>query len=129
MFDYWQGNLDCSHGGGFLYYSATKCNSDWRNESYLADNFIMFKKYRKILEMYERYISNPYLQRLVADIAFYGYLGQRDLKKAYEMYLCSAKCGNFVAAYKLGLMYKNGIYVKKDFSTYKRIMTDIYEYA
>ncbi len=59
-------------------------------------------------------------------IWYYGCLGRRDYKKAFEYYFRAAKCGSIIAEYKVADMYRNGFYVEKDFDRFKSIIENLY---
>lgn len=128
--DYWQERLDC-YGADFLFYSANRVLSfEYSYEPpCLCDDYIEYDKYEKIIELYKQHKCSPYLQRHVADIAFYGYLGKPDYKKAYKLYLLSAKRGNVISAYMLAMMYKKGLFVKENYATYEKIIMDLYNFV
>jgi hypothetical protein len=79
---------------------------------------------------------------LLANLYASGRLGSFDYEKAYEYYLRAAKTKkqgsgktmddsvtdyHNTAKLKLAEMYKNGLYVKKDYDRYKKIVNEVYE--
>ncbi len=59
-------------------------------------------------------------------IWYYGRTGNKDYEKAYKYFSAAAARGNLVARYKIADMYKNGYYVDKDYSEYKKIVRELY---
>jgi len=79
---------------------------------------------------------------LLAKLYASGKLGSFDFKKAYEYYLRAAKTQKIgdgtsidesvtdyhnLAKLELAKMYRNGLYVKKDYDRYRKIVNEIYE--
>ena len=79
---------------------------------------------------------------LLANLYASGKLGSFDYEKAYEYYLRAAKTQRIgdgtsiddsvtdfhnLAKLELAKMYKNGLYVKKDYDRYRKIINEVYE--
>lgn len=60
-------------------------------------------------------------------IWYYGRLGKRDYKKAFEYFEKASKNNDIIATYKLADMYKNGYGVEKDYDKYKNIIKELYD--
>lgn len=88
---------------------------------YARKNFDLALKY---YEMAAELDYEPAIQGL-GYIWYYGRTGTIDYEKAFH-YFSSLK-NNIVAQYKVADMYKNGYYVKKDYTRYKQIIEELYE--
>lgn len=60
-------------------------------------------------------------------IYYYGRIGKRDYKKAYECFKKASDMGDIISGYKLADMYHRGYYVDKDEQKYKEIIMSLYE--
>lgn len=60
-------------------------------------------------------------------IYYYGRIGKKDYKKAYECFKKASDMGDIISGYKLADMYHRGFYVDKDEQKYKEIIMSLYE--
>ena len=60
-------------------------------------------------------------------IYYYGRIGKKDYKKAYECYKKASDMGDIISGYKLADMYHHGYYVEKDEQKYKEIIMSLYD--
>ena len=92
------------------------------------------KDYSKAIEYYEmaaRLGSRQATENL-GYCYYYGRLGDFDYKKAYHYFVKGALDGHIISLYKIGDMYKDGLYVEKDekeaFFIYKRCLAIMQDY-
>lgn len=70
--------------------------------------------------------NNLYAISNLGYIWYYGRTGERNYEKAFYYFDKARQMGDFIAAYKVADMYKNGYYVEKDYEKYKTIIEDLY---
>lgn len=70
--------------------------------------------------------QNLYAISNLGYIWYYGRTGEKNYEKAFYYFNMAQKKGDLVAAYKVADMYKNGYYVEKDFTKYKKIIEGLY---
>ena len=63
----------------------------------------------------------------LGDLYLKDYIGKKNYDKAYQHYKMAAFYGNVLAKERIADMYKEGIYVKKDYARYVKIITELYE--
>ena len=112
--------------------------------SYLASEFIGHNKLDLALNYYELAIQYGYLPayKFAGDLYYEGNLSSgKDLKKAFDYYVMATKTkkigdGSWENPYTdvhneakmvLANMYKNGIYVEKDYEKYKDLINEVYK--
>lgn len=127
--DYLHGDIK-GENGKFLHYESEKNLEEvsYRyDHPFLTDTFWEYKRFDKIKALYEESPGNPWLQKRMGDIEFYGYLGAPDYKKAFEYYSLAAKCGHLGAKFQLGQMYKQGLFVKRNPAKYEKLTKQIFK--
>lgn len=93
----------------------------------LVYEYIDKKKFKEIVELEKLNYCNSLLLETLADIYFKGYIANPDYKKAYRYYYNSMQRGNLKAYLKIAIMYKNGVYVRKNYRKYEKIINNIYQ--
>ncbi|MCD8307787.1 MAG: hypothetical protein LUD51_06160 [Clostridia bacterium] len=83
-------------------------------------------KYEDEVSLFHKNPCNPVYAAFAGDIMCSGYLGEPDYKKAYEYYRFAAYRGYVYAMCRLAFMYRDGLYVEKDYSECTRLLLQTY---
>lgn len=105
-----------------------KCYSYYGGNSYVKEDYKISEEC--LLKLIDLDYRDNYADTL-GYIYYYGRVnnGIPQYDKAYEYFTLASASGNVEARYKLGDMYKNGFYVKKNLSVAKTIYESLYNQA
>ncbi len=112
------------------YWETVKECAGYNNNLYsllIADTLNKYGKYREIMDLFNEYPYNQEFALAAGDVAYYGYLGEPDYKRAFEMYDFADRRGHLNARLKLAHMYRDGLGVEKDYAKYVELVNSICE--
>ena len=125
----------------YKYTEALKCLSEKKDLFAMREygdamayygNYELAKKYYSMVIELSRDTKNSLSESSFAHVALgdlykNNYICRNRYELAYQHYLTASSYGNDLAKERLADMYKNGLYVKKDYKRYVEIITELYD--
>lgn len=127
--NYWQNRID-GIGVEFAEYEAWEYvvgrDSDPYYSCELAREYERRGLYSKLKELFKTNSHNPVIAQINGEMALHGVFGKPDYKRAYEYFTHAMTIGSLLAEYYIAKMYQYGLYVKKNYEKYERMIRAVY---